>query len=140
MVVWPDFDAAFIQKEIREQRQWKLVKNDMLACNWVISFEDRDIWGDMDKSDAIYLHRICTNPQMRGNRFIDVIVDWAREYARGQGKRFVRLDTLGNNTGLIRHYTSAGFHFLGMHRLHNTSNLPLHYQEEPDCCLFEAGI
>jgi hypothetical protein len=50
------------------------------------------------------------------------------------------LDTLGNNTKLIEHYSSAGFQFLGILRLSDTSNCPGHYQVEPNCCLFEIDL
>jgi len=140
MVVWPTFEEAFIEKEIKEGRQWKLMIDGEIACNWAITFNDKEIWGERDKNDSIYIHRIATNPSYRGNRFIDDIVDWARTYARSKGKQYVRLDTLGNNTRLIQHYTSAGFNFLGVFRLRNTQDLPAHYQREPNCCLFEMPI
>jgi ribosomal protein S18 acetylase RimI-like enzyme len=140
MVVWPFFEKPFIEKEINEQRQWKLVLDNIIACNWAITFEDKEIWEEKDKNDSIYIHRIATNPLFRGNRYIDKIVEWAREYVIQKGKQFVRLDTLGNNAKLIQHYTSAGFQFLGMFELSNTSNLPGHYQQEPNCCLFEIDL
>ena len=140
MVVWPVFKKDFIENEINEQRQWKLVIEDTIACNWAITFSDKEIWGEKDKDNAIYIHRITTNPIFRGNRYIDRIVNWAKEYAEQKGKQFVRLDTLGNNTRLIEHYTSVGFKFLGMFELTDTSNLPGHYQVEPNCCLFEIDL
>lgn len=140
MVVWPFFEKSFIEWEIQEKRQWKIVFENSIACNWAITFKDREIWGLKDNNNAIYIHRICTNPILRGNRYIDLIVKWAKEYAKEKGKRFVRLDTLGNNARLIEHYTSAGFNFLGMFELTETTNLPLHYQNEPNCCLFEIDI
>lgn len=140
MVVWPYFEKSFIEQEIAELRQWKIVFGNVIACNWAITFEDREIWLEKDRNDSIYIHRICTNPILHGNRYIDKITDWAKNYARQAGKSFVRLDTLGNNTKLIEHYTSAGFTFLGMFRLPDTSNLPIHYQSEPDCCLFEIDL
>ena len=140
MVVCPIFEKSLIENEINELRQWKLVINDAIACNWAITFSDKEIWGVKDKGDAIYIHRIATNPNLSGNRYIDRIVIWASEYAKQQDKQFVRLDTLGNNTKLIEHYTSAGFQFLGMFELADTSNLPGHYQKEPNCCLFEINL
>jgi GNAT superfamily N-acetyltransferase len=140
MVVWPYFENTFIQKEIREGRQWKLVVNDVVACNWAITFEDKEIWEEKDQNDAVYIHRICTHPKFRGNRYIDIIVDWAKAYALQQNKRFVRLDTLGDNRKLIHHYTSAGFDFLGMFELTHTATLPAHYQQEPNCCLFQLEV
>lgn len=140
MVVWPSFEKSFIEKEIAESRQWKIVIDKVIACNWAITFNDKEIWGDRDKNNSIYMHRICTNPAYRGNRFIDTIVAWAKQYAIKAEKRYVRLDTLGNNVKLIEHYTSAGFEFLGMYKLTDTKNLPLHYQNEPNCCLFEIDL
>ena len=140
MVIWPSFEKSFIENEINKERQWKLVSENIIACNWSITFDDKEIWGERDKGDAIYIHRICTNPGLRGNRYIDAIVEWSKPYARRRGKRFVRLDTLGNNTKLIEYYISAGFKFLGMFKLKDTIDLPAHYQDEPNCCLFEIDI
>lgn len=140
MVVWPHFDAVFIEKEIAENRQWKIVLNNTIACNWAITFEDKEIWGEKDKDDSIYIHRICNHPDYRGHRYIDIIVAWAKVYAAELGKQYIRLDTLGNNSKLIQHYTSAGFNFLGIHLLTDTGTLPKHYQDEPRCCLFEIDL
>ena len=140
MVVWPVFERSFIEKEIREQRQWKLVTGETIACNWAITFNDKEIWGEMDNNDSIFIHRIATNPLMRGNRYIDNIVDWAKMYTRQTGRNFIRLDTLGNNTKLIEHYTSAGFRFLGITKLTDVTNLPGHYHKEPNCCRFEMRV
>lgn len=140
MVVWPSFEDSFLINEIEEKRQWKIVLDNVIACNWAITFEDKEIWGDRDNNDAIYIHRICTNPTLRGNRYIDEIVTWSKKYANYLEKRYVRLDTLGNNTKLIEHYTSAGFDFLGMVKLTDTEKLPDHYQKEPNCCLFEIDL
>lgn len=54
-------------------------------------------------------------------------------------KDFVRLDTLGNNTDLIEHYTMAGFSFLGMFDIKNTKGFPDHYHNIP-ACLFEIKL
>lgn len=140
MVVWPSFEKDFLLKEIEEKRQWKLIIDNNIACNWAITFEDKEIWEEKDKDDSIYIHRITTKPEFRGNRFIDSIVDWAKNYAQSKEKAFIRLDTLGNNTKLIAHYASAGFNFLGMFKLTNTSTLPEHYQKEPNSCLFEIKL
>ena len=41
MVVWPIFEKSFIENEIKERRQWKLVINDTIACNWAITFQTK---------------------------------------------------------------------------------------------------
>lgn len=137
MVVWPVFESSLMEQEIMENRQWKLVIENDVGCVWATTFTDKDIWEEKDKNDAVYIHRIATNPAFRGRRFVKNIVDWAKIYAKANDKKFVRLDTLGNNTRLIQLYTEAGFNFLGVVRLADVSKLPLHYHREPDCLLFE---
>jgi len=81
MVVWPKFERAFIEKEIRDKRQWKIMIGSEIACSWSITFDDKEIWGEKDDNNSIYIHRLAANPAFRGNRFIDVIVPWAKAYA-----------------------------------------------------------
>ena len=140
MVVWPKFERSFIEKEIQDKRQWKIMIGNEIACNWSITFEDKEIWGEKDDNNSIYIHRLAANPAFRGNRFIDMIVPWAKAYALSKGRKYIRLDTLGNNTRLIEYYRSAGFDFLGIFKLMNTQNLAAHYKREPNCCYFEMTI
>ena len=140
VVVWPKFERSLVETELAENRQWKLLMDDSVACVWATTFSDEDIWGERNKDAAVYIHRIATNPAFRGHNFVSSIVKWAKEYAKAKEKDFVRLDTLGNNAKLIKHYTNAGFTFLGIHHLTNTASLPLHYQKEPNCCLFEMKV
>src|SRR6186997_1652185 len=80
MVVWPKFERSFVEKEIRENRQWKIMIDHEIACNWSITFEDKEIWGEKDDNNSIYIHRLAANRMFRGNRFIDEIVLWAKAY------------------------------------------------------------
>lgn len=139
VVVWPNFDRSLVETELAEKRQFKLLIEDEVACVWAITFTDQQIWEERNEDTAVYIHRIATNPKFRGQNFINVIVAWAKEYAQSNGKQYVRLDTLGKNTRLIKHYTDAGFSFLGMFDLKNTDALPVHYQEAP-VCLFEIDL
>jgi len=139
VVVWPDFDRKLIETEIEERRQFKLMLGDKVACVWAVTFTDAAIWEERNNDAAVYIHRIATNSGFRGQNFVETIVAWAKEYAKENCKRFVRLDTLGNNTKLIAHYTKAGFKFLGMFDLNNTDSLPLHYKEA-SVCLFEIDL
>jgi ribosomal protein S18 acetylase RimI-like enzyme len=139
VVVWPEFERSLIETEIAENRQWKLIIDGSVACVWATTFSDAQIWEDKNQDPAVYIHRIATNPDFRGHHFVQIILDWAKEYAKRHEKKFVRLDTLGNNTRLIELYTSAGFNFLGLFDLKNTSELPEHYQDAP-ACLFEIVL
>ena len=139
VIVWPDFDREMVINEIAENRQFKLLVNNEVVCIWAITFSDEQIWEDSNTDSAIYIHRIAVNPNFRGNNYIATITNWAKEYALKKEIQFIRLDTLGENKNLITHYKNAGFHFLGLFNLKNTSNLPEHYKLAP-VCLFEMDL
>jgi ribosomal protein S18 acetylase RimI-like enzyme len=140
VVVWPEFEKQLVETEIAENRQWKLIIGEEIACVWAITFSDEQIWEERNADAAIYIHRIATNPNFRGKNFVSVIVEWAKEYAKKNSKDFIRLDTLGNNIKLIELYTKAGFSFLGMFDLKNTAGLPDHYLNNIPACLFEIKL
>jgi ribosomal protein S18 acetylase RimI-like enzyme len=139
VIVWPQFERQLVEKEILENRQWKLIIDNEIACVWATTFSDAQIWEERNTDSAVYIHRIATNPKFRGNNFVAMIVEWARVFAKTNGINFIRLDTVGNNQKLIEHYKNAGFNFLGMFKLKDTSGLPEHYHLLP-ACLFEIKL
>lgn len=127
-VHWPEFDRTMVETEIAENRQWKMIPPDgITACVWATTFSDQQIWEERNADPAVYIHRIATNPACRGQNLVALLTKWAKAYAHSQGKRFVRMDTVGNNAGLIKHYTQCGFTFIGLLTLKNTEGLPAHY-------------
>jgi len=136
---WPEFDQKLIKTEVLENRQFKLIIDSKIACIWALTFSDIQIWEARENHASIYIHRIATNPEFRGNNFVQTIVDWAKNYALKHNKQFIRMDTCGNNQKLISHYTNSGFEFLGMKKLKNTSDLPSHYHKA-DVCYFEIKL
>jgi GNAT superfamily N-acetyltransferase len=138
-VLWPEIPIRLITKEIIEKHQWKLIIDGQIACVWATTFQDPHIWEEKDNDPAVYIHRIAVNPTFRGSKLVREIVEWAKVFAKRQKKLFIRLDTVGENQGLIRHYTSCGFNYLGLVNLKNTSDLPSHYATAP-VCLFEMEV
>lgn len=125
---WLPFDRNFIEREIAEKRNWKIVVDNRIACVFSIAFEDRLIWKAKNADAAIYIHRITTNPDFRGQKFVPKIVEWARNYAKSNGKDFVRMDTWGDNQKLIDYYKNCGFEFLGIVTPDEIEKLPKHYE------------
>jgi ribosomal protein S18 acetylase RimI-like enzyme len=137
--LWPAFDRGFVESEVSEGVQWKIVVDGGPRCVWAVADSDPLIWGERDADPAVYIHRIATDPDYRGRGFVMNIVDWAKGFAAARGRRFVRMDTVGDNAGLIRHYTKCGFAFLGLFKLANTAGLPAHYHEAT-VSLFEIDL
>jgi ribosomal protein S18 acetylase RimI-like enzyme len=128
VVTWPDFESALVLAEINEKRQWKLLIDKKIACVWATTDSDPQIWQKRNEDPAIYIHRISTNSEFRGQHLVEEIVKWSKIHAIETGKKYIRMDTVGENMGLINHYTKCGFEFLGLSKLSNTINLPAHYQ------------
>lgn len=125
--LWPEFSLELVTKEVTENRQWKIIIDGDVACVWAITFSDPEIWGEKDRDRALYIHRIATNPDHRGKHLVENIVAWSKGYAQEKHLDYIRMDTVGENQGLIRHYKKCGFQFLGLSKLQDTTSLPAHY-------------
>ncbi|MBV8325035.1 GNAT family N-acetyltransferase [Chryseobacterium sp.] len=138
-VCWPEFSRDLIMQEISERRQCKITVEDKIACIWAVAFDDPQIWQERNADPAVYIHRIAGNPEFKGMNLVKRIADWAKQYALENDKVFVRMDTVGNNTGLISYYSKCGFEFLGLSELKNTEGLPAHYNKAT-VSLFEIKL
>ncbi len=138
-VYWPQFESALIEKEINENRQWKIVIDNQIACVWATAFDDSQIWEKRNIDPSVYIHRIATNPKFRGQNMVSKIIEWARPFAFENQKEYLRMDTVGDNTRLIAYYEKCGFNFLGLQKLKNTAGLPAHY-DNATVSLFELPL
>lgn len=125
---WQGFDPEMVATDIREKRCWKIMEEDQIAAVFTLTFQDPFIWKEKDKDPAVYIHRISTHPDFRGNGYVKDIVRWAREYAAGIGKTYIRMDTGSGNEKLNNYYVSCGFDYLGVVATEDSNDLPAHYK------------
>lgn len=138
-VYWPEFPKQLVIDEIEESRQWKLVIDGEIACIWATTFTDELIWGDKNIEPSLYIHRIATDSNFRGRNLVGKLIDWANAYGKENNLKYLRMDTVGHNKGLITHYEKLGFQFLGIKPLENTIGLPDHYKEG-EVCFFQKEV
>ncbi len=138
-VHWPEFETGLVETEIAENRQWKIEINGKIACVWATTFSDPQIWEERNEDPSVYIHRIATNPDFRGQNLVGQIVEWVKIYAVENQKAYIRMDTVGDNPGLINYYTKCGFDFLGLLKLKNTTGLPAHY-DNATVSLFQLAL
>lgn len=136
---WQGFDVLLIEKEIEENRQYKIIEDGTIVCIFAVTFNDALIWGDKDKEPSIYIHRIVTNPLHRGKNYVKNIIEWAIYFGTKNNKQYVRMDTWGDNEKLKEYYTLCGFTFLGLTHTIANDALPKHYQGI-QLSLFEIAI
>jgi ribosomal protein S18 acetylase RimI-like enzyme len=125
--LWPLFDRKMIETEIEEGRHWKIIINDEIACVFSVLYSDPLIWKELDKNNAVYLHRIATSKNHKGKSLITLVRDWAIEHARQSGRHFVRMDTWGNNANMRDYYIRHGFTFLKQQYLDQENGEIPHY-------------
>jgi GNAT superfamily N-acetyltransferase len=135
---WLGFERSLVEKEIAENRQFKILIDGEIACIFLITFNDVVIWKEKENNASIYLHRIVTKEKFRGQGLVKDIVEWAKQYCKVHGKAFIRMDTWGDNDKLIDYYIGCGFTFLEIMSLDNTEGLPKHYKGT--LSLFEIAL
>jgi len=124
---WQHFERELLEREIAEGRQWKLLIDGTVAAVFLTADCDREIWGPRDNDDAIYLHRIVTHPDFRGQRIFRQIMEWAKTYAADRQRPYLRMDTWGDNDRLVGYYMEHGFTLLEVVTPEETGALPAHY-------------
>ena len=135
-VAWPEFEKKMIVEEIKNMKQWKLLINQAIACIWATTLNDELIWGKRNDEPSLYLHRIATAPDYRGQNLVRHVIKWADDYCKSNKLKYIRMDTGGLNEGLIKYYENLGFEFLSAEALDETNDLPQHYSNVP-ICLFQ---
>lgn len=123
-VGWTTYDKNFIKQDISKNLQFKITNGNDILCVFSICFSDVLIWREMEKRDAIYLHRIVVNPAFKGQKQFEKILNWIIEFAKEKELKYIRMDTWADNPNIIEYYKSYGFQFLENYTTPNTPELP----------------
>jgi ribosomal protein S18 acetylase RimI-like enzyme len=132
---WKGFDEELVKQEIADNRQYKILvdaclpdRQGKVACVFVVTFSDPQIWKEKSSDSAIYIHRIVTHPDFRGFGFVQHITNWAIEYGKNNNLQFIRMDTWADNEKLVGYYKKFGFEDAGQITILPNSGLPKHYE------------
>lgn len=125
-VYWLQPTHEEIAEMIEMGKIWIISLSGQDIASFVLLNEDHAIWGDLEKGDSIYLHRIVT--MIRGKlKIMPLLIEWALSQARQKGKKYLRMDTWTDNQPLIDYYRSFGFALLGHQRAAQPELLPSYY-------------
>lgn len=136
---WNNYDTSFLRKDIDEKLLFKIVQGEDIICIFSICFNDPLIWRDMEKGDAIYLHRIVLNRKFTGSKAFEKVFHWAVLFARERGLRYIRMDTWADNSKIIDYYKSYGFRFIENYKTSDTTDLPEQHRNL-NVALLEHGL
>jgi ribosomal protein S18 acetylase RimI-like enzyme len=139
---WKEFERDLIISEIDEKRIWKIVMDGDIACVFTVAYSDPVIWPSSEgEGEAIYLHRITTNPAYKGRNMVQYIIAWSKEHCKETDSKFIRMDTWADNNTLINYYIKCGFRLVGGRKLDKdiAKDLPKHYSTL-SLVLLEIGV
>lgn len=126
-ILWPEFSDASILAEIAAVRLFRVLDDDALVGVFSVAYEDEAIWGEHERGEHIYLHRIARAAAYPGRGLIAAVLTWARAHCRTLGRAGLRMDTWASNEPLISFYERQGFHIVGRRRIGVEPRLPPHY-------------
>jgi ribosomal protein S18 acetylase RimI-like enzyme len=137
--VWPEFPEDIILNEMESELNYKLTTGNKILCYFSVSFSDPLIWDEMERGDALYLHRGVTASEFRGLGLTRFVFEWARVKARLINRKYIRIDTWGSNKELINYYIRAGFRHIGYKQMGESPELPSHYNNMK-LAIFETDV
>jgi ribosomal protein S18 acetylase RimI-like enzyme len=123
---WRNYDKGAIVRDIENGHQYKIVIDGTIALVFSVAYSDKVIWREMDQGESIYLHRIVTNQQFKGQRLFGQILAWCYQHIREKGLRSIRMDTWADNPTIIQYYRSFGFEVVENFTTPDSVELPLH--------------
>ena len=75
--MWNRYDKAALTADLRQKIQYKLCINHEIAMVFSVFMSDPNMWGEREQGDAIYLHRIISNPTYKGQSLLQYVIDWS---------------------------------------------------------------
>ena len=127
-ILWPEFPQQLTITEIEARRLFRVMDGDALAGVFSVAYEDDAIWGERERGEHIYLHRIARAATYPGRGIMGAVLEWAWAECRRLARAGLRIDTWASNQALIDFYGRRGFSFVGLRRIGVEPRLPPHYQ------------
>ncbi len=124
--VWKNYDKNALFRDVENKNQYKIVIDSQIAMVFSVCYADKVIWREREQGDAVYLHRIVVNPNFKGQRLFEKILNWSIDHAKERKLCFVRMDTWASNPTIINYYVGFGFAYLGNFTTPDTDELPVH--------------
>ncbi len=83
-------------------------KNKPIGCMFLLE-SDPHFWPEIDDHSSLFLHKLAVLRELQGEGVGNQMLEWASEYAKRQGKSWLRLDCEGSRPKLRQIYETFGF-------------------------------
>lgn len=125
---WNNYDRAYLHTDIENGLLYKIIDHEDIVCIFSICYSDELIWREMERGNALYLHRIVLNRCFKGGKVFTKVLGWALDHARDKQLTNIRMDTWASNEKIISYYKSYGFAFIENYTTPDTANLPIQHR------------
>ncbi|MBS9462905.1 GNAT family N-acetyltransferase [Flagellimonas sp. 389] len=136
---WESIDKEYLKKEIKNGLNYKLIQEGNILCAWGVVFSDPLIWREMEKGTSIYMHRVVVNPNFKGQKLFQKVLEWAIDYSVENSLTTIRIDTWTANPAIIEFYEKYGFKVVEEYTTGDTKDLPIQHRNL-DITLLEYSI
>ncbi len=119
------YDKNILEKDIEKGLQYKIVSGDDIVCIFSLCCAEPVLWREKEMGDAIYINRIVVNPNYKGQKQFEKILNWVIDHAAKSNLKYIRMDTWADNLNIISYYKSFGFTFLENYTTPDTPDLPI---------------
>jgi ribosomal protein S18 acetylase RimI-like enzyme len=126
---WLSYDKEYIKEDVKNNLLFKIIHQGDVVCIFSVCYSDVLIWREMEKGDAIYLHRVVLNRSFKQVKIFGEVLKWAIKYTREKQLKYIRMDTWSQNEKIIRYYKSYGFSFIENCTTPDTKELPLQHRK-----------
>ncbi len=98
-----------IRYEVSNGMFWLAKVNGEIAGCVRFQLEDKLFWLDVPADESAFIHRLAVRRKHAGGIVSKALVDWAKEHARTQGRKYLRLDCESKREKLCQVYNRNGF-------------------------------
>ena len=121
---WRGYEKNALTAEVEQLLQYKVVQYHHVLAIFSVSYSDPATWGEWGTGQALFLHRVITHPQFKGQRVFEKVLDWALFKAREKRLDYIRIDTWTDNPAIITFYEGYGFHVVAARVTPDSPELP----------------
>ena len=106
---------SLVEREIRKQQVYlaRSVKDGQAVGMVRFEWTTPRLWRGYS-DDAGYVYSLAIRSRVAGFGIGALILEWAKEHIRSQGKQFIRLDCLATNLKIREYYEKLRFTFRGL--------------------------
>lgn len=99
---------------LRNERCWVLTDRGQVVGTITVDPDgDPDFWTPAELAEsALYVSKLAVARHLAGQRIGEALLEWARDRAWRQGRRWVRLDAWRTNCRLRDYYVTRGWHWV----------------------------